>query len=94
MREPLLFLWAPRIAAASALLALVVHELFDPSQIGRLMGLTFVFCMAATMAGNTFSAWVFDTTGSYLPAWRAYTGIMTLSLLPAWLLWRSGGGNA
>jgi len=25
MREPLLFLWAPRIAAASALLALVVH---------------------------------------------------------------------
>jgi len=72
-----------------ALLALVVHELFDPAQIGRLMGLTFVFCMAATMAGNTFSAWVFDTTGSYLPAWRAYTGIMTLALVPAWMLYRS-----
>jgi len=42
------------------------------------------------MAGNP-CPWVFDTTGSYLPAWRAYTGIMTLSLVPAWLLWRSGG---
>ena len=73
-----------------ALLALVVHELFESSQIGRLMGVTFVFCMAATMAGNQFSAWVFDTTGSYLPAWRAYTGIMTFALVPAWWLHRHG----
>jgi hypothetical protein len=47
--------------------------------------------MAATMAGNTFSAWVFDTTGSYLPAWRAYTGIMTVSLVRAWLVGRPAG---
>jgi MFS family permease len=55
-----------------ALLALVVHELFESTQIGRLMGVAFVFCMAATMAGNQFSAWIFDTTGSYLPAWLLY----------------------
>lgn len=71
-----------------ALLALVVHELFESAQIGRLMGITFVFCMAATMAGNQFSAWVFDTTGSYLPAWRAYTVLMTVALVPAWWLYR------
>jgi len=73
-----------------ALLALVVHELFESDQIGRLMGLTFVFCMSATMAGNQFSAWVFDTTGSYLPAWRAYTVLMTVALVPAWWLYRRG----
>jgi len=70
-----------------ALLALVLDELFGAEQIGRLMGVAMVFCMAATMVGNNFSAFVFEHTGSYVPAWRVYTGLMLITLVPvAWLL--------
>ena len=69
-----------------ALLALVLNELFGAEQIGRLMGVAMVFCMSATMAGNNFSAVVFEHTGSYLPAWRAYTALMAVTLVPVeWL---------
>jgi MFS family permease len=65
-----------------ALLALVLHDLFDPAQIGRLMGVASVFCMSATILGNQFSAWIFDRFGSYVPAWRTYTVLMALALVP------------
>ena len=42
------------------------------------------------MAGNQFSAWVFDTTGRYLPAWRIYTAVMVAAVVPAWWLYRRG----
>jgi MFS family permease len=69
-----------------ALLALILDELFGAEQIGRLMGVAMVGCMAATMLGNNFSAAVFEHTGSYVPAWRTYTALMVLTLVPvAWL---------
>ncbi len=74
-----------------ALLALVLNELFGAAQIGRLMGVAMVFCMSATMAGNNFSAAVFDHTGSYRPAWRFYTALMVITLVPVeWLRRRAG----
>jgi len=68
-----------------ALLALVVDELFGIAQIGRLLGVIMVFCMVATMAGNNFSAAVFERTGSYHLAWQTYTVLMVLTMLP--VLW-------
>jgi MFS family permease len=69
-----------------ALLALVVDELYGSTQIGRLLGVTMVFCMIATMAGNNFSAITFERSGSYHFAWQSYTALMLLTLLPvAWL---------
>jgi MFS family permease len=65
-----------------ALLALVLNDLFGAQQIGRLMGVAMVFCMSATMAGNNFSAWVFDTCGSYRPAWVTYSAVMLCALVP------------
>jgi hypothetical protein len=65
-----------------ALLALVLHELFDPRQIGRLMGIASVACMTATILGNQFTAWVFDTFHSYVPAWQVYTALMACALVP------------
>ncbi len=75
-------------AGAVALLALVLNELFGSASIGRLMGVAMVFCMAGTIAGNFLSAGVFDRTGSYLPVWRLYSGLMATTLVPAVLLWR------
>lgn len=75
-------------AGAVALLALVLNELFGPAQIGRLMGVAMVFCMAGTIAGNHLSAAVFDRLGSYAPVWEAYTVLMLVALVPAVLLRR------
>lgn len=75
-------------AGAVALLALVLDELFGPRQIGRLMGVAMVFCMAGTIAGNWFSAAVFDRLGSYTPVWETYTLLMLAALVPALLLRR------
>lgn len=73
-----------------ALLTLVLAELFGAAQIGRLMGVAMVGCMTATMAGNLFSAQVFDRLGDYRPAWQAYSVLMALVVLPTlWLLRQS-----
>lgn len=71
-----------------ALLTLVLAELFGAEQIGRLMGIAMVICMSATMAGNLFSANVFDRTGSYELAWQVYAALMAVVLLPTFWLWR------
>jgi MFS family permease len=65
-----------------ALLALVLHELFDPRQIGRLMGVASMSCMTATILGNQFTAWTFDAFHSYRPAWQFYSVLMTCALVP------------
>ncbi|MEO8602961.1 MAG: MFS transporter [bacterium] len=71
-----------------ALLTLVLAELFGAEQIGRLMGVAMMACMTATMAGNLFSAQVFDRIGDYRFAWQTYTALMAATLVPVWWLWR------
>ncbi len=68
-----------------AILALVLHEMFGPERIGRLMGVAMLFCMSATLIGNQWSAWMFDVFGSYRPAWQIYSGMMLLTIAP--VLW-------
>ena len=80
-------------AGAVALLALVLDELFGSVAIGRLMGAAMVFCMAGTIAGNALSAGLYDRFGSYLPVWRAYSGLMAATLLPAAALCRRPAGG-
>ncbi|MDX2166515.1 MAG: MFS transporter [Deltaproteobacteria bacterium] len=72
-----------------ALLTLVLAELFGADQIGRLMGVAMMVCMSATMAGNMFSAQVFDRLGDYRLAWQTYTAIMVAVLVPVLWLWRA-----
>jgi MFS family permease len=72
-----------------ALLTLVLAELFGAEQIGRLMGVAMMVCMSATMAGNMFSAQVFDRLGNYSLAWQTYTAIMLAVLVPVIYLWRT-----
>jgi MFS family permease len=75
-----------------ALLALVLHECFGTAGFGRLLGVAMVACMVATMVGNQASAWVFDATRSYVPAWRTYAGLMLVATaLALWLRTRPRG---
>ena len=75
-------------AGAVALLALVLTELFGADRIGSLMGVAMVFCMGATVLANTFTAAVFDATGSYQAVWRVYTALLVVALGPVVLLRR------
>jgi MFS family permease len=68
-----------------AVLALVLQELFGQERIGRLMGVAMLFCMGATLIGNYWSAWMFDSFGSYRIAWQLYSGMMLLAIPP--VLW-------
>ncbi len=75
-------------AGAVALLALVLNELFGAGQMGRLMGVAMVFCMAGTIGGNFLAAAIFDGFGSYVRVWEGYTVLMVVALVPALLLRR------
>lgn len=97
-RLPIFVAWAIAYGLVNggvvALLALTLDELFGREQIGRLMGVAMVFCMIATMLGNNFAAAVFERTGSYVPAWQAFTGVMLFTLLPVEWLRRRGGASS
>ena len=45
---------------------------------------------AGTIAGNHFSAAMFDALGGYTEVWRVYTVAMLIALVPALALWRVG----
>jgi MFS family permease len=95
---PALFAWAVFHGLVNsgvvALLALVLHECFGGARIGQLLGVAMVGCMLATMLGNQASAWAFDHLRTYLPAWRAYEGLMAIATaLALWLRWWPGPGR-
>jgi hypothetical protein len=46
------------------------------------MGVASVACMSATILGNQFTAWTFDTFRSYRPAWQVYTALLICALVP------------
>lgn len=81
-----LMIWAATYGLVNsgvvAVLALTLMETFGPRQIGRLMGVTMMFCMAATMIGDVYTAMMFDWLGSYVPVWRSYTALMIVTLIP------------
>jgi hypothetical protein len=45
------------------------------------MGVASVACMSATI-GNQFTAWTFDKSRSYRPAWQVYTALLICALVP------------
>jgi MFS family permease len=77
-------------SGAVAVLVLVLEECFGGARIGSLLGAAMFFCMTATLLGNQWSAWMFDTTGSYLRAWQTYTALMWAAMIPVVWLWRRG----
>jgi heme oxygenase len=68
----------------------VIEECFGGARIGSLLGGAMFFCMGATLLANQGTAWVFDHSGTYVPAWQAYTALMTATIVPVGWLWRRG----
>ena len=75
-------------AGAVALLALVVRDVFRGASFGRLMGVVYAFCMAATVAANTFASAIFDASRSYILVWQVYSVLLLLALVPLQMLVR------
>jgi len=77
-------------SGAVAVLVLVLEECFGGARIGSLLGAAMFFCMTSTLLANQWTAWIFDTYGTYVPAWRGHTLLMCLAVLPVIWLWRDG----
>ena len=71
------------------LMGLIYAGRFGVSSFGRVMGLVNLFLMAGSV-GSVYSGWIFDLTGSYVPAFVTFLVL----LLPGaiWIRWlpRSG----
>ena len=49
--------------------------------------------MSATILGNQFTAWTFDTFRSYRPAWQVYTALLVCALIPVLRLRRRAASD-
>jgi MFS family permease len=77
-------------SGAVAVLVLVLEECFGGARIGSLLGAAMFFCMTSTLLANQWTAWIFDTHGTYVPAWQGHTFLMCLAVVPVLWLWRNG----
>jgi Major Facilitator Superfamily len=82
--------WVHGVAAAgyAPLTALVMAELFgaDARNLGGTIGLAFLIAMSGIYLGNAGLGWAHDVAGSYVPAWRALSGLLAASLVPLGVL--------
>ena len=73
------------------LMGLIYAGRFGVSSFGRVMGLVNLFIMVGSV-GSVYSGWVFDLTGSYIPAFMTFLFL----LLPGaiWMRWLPRSGSA
>ena len=73
------------------LMGLIYAGRFGVSSFGRVMGLVNLFLTAGSV-GSVYSGWIFDLTGSYLPAFATFL----ILLLPGaiWMRWLPRYGTA
>ena len=66
------------VAAENVMLPLVVAECFGVAHMARIYGAIMLALLPGGVAGSVFAGWVFDTVGSY---WPAFTGFAVLNVL-------------
>ncbi len=76
---PFLFVYAPGYGGPIPLRPALQADYFGRSSFGTIMGLMTLICMIGGLASPVFAGWVFDTTGSYILAWR----LLALTTIPA-----------
>ena len=59
----------------------LLSEFFGTASFGKLMGIVFGSAAIGGIAGPTVAGWIFDTTGSYTPAWILIGSIMGITII-------------
>lgn len=72
--------------ACFTLLPLMMARLFGTSSLGSVLGMLLFFGTIGSLISPIFAGWVFDTTGSYLPAFWVGLGFSILGLILLLLL--------
>jgi MFS family permease len=60
------------VAAENVMLPLVVAECFGAAHVARIYGALMLALLPGGVAGPTFAGWVFDSAGSYRPAFSTF----------------------
>jgi OFA family oxalate/formate antiporter-like MFS transporter len=67
--------------AVSTLMPAVVTDFYGPTHAGQLVGLIFGLAGPAGGLGPVLAGWLFDTTGSYVPAFGLAAGLNLVALV-------------
>jgi MFS family permease len=70
----------------SALLSLIVSELFGLSSHGAILGVITIFVESGSAIGPVLAGHIFDVTGKYQPAFLVFSVISVIGIMLAWLL--------
>ena len=71
------------------LMGLIYAGRFGVSSFGRVMGLVGLFLTAGSV-GSVYSGWIFDLTGSYVPAFATFLFLLLPGAIWMWWLPRAG----
>ena len=71
------------------LMGLIYAGRFGASSFGRVMGLVVLFLTAGSV-GSVYSGWIFDLTGSYIPAFATFLFLLLPGAIWMWWLPRAG----
>jgi len=75
---PFLLFYAPGYGGPIPLRPALQADYFGTRNFGTIMGLMTLISMLGGLFSPVFAGWVFDTMGSYSPAWR----LLTLTVIP------------
>jgi MFS family permease len=74
------------VAAENVMLPLVVAECFGVEHMARIYGAIMLALLPGGVAGSVFAGWVFDTVGTYWPAFAAFAVLNALAVVAlTWL---------
>jgi len=88
---PFLFLFGFTVAAENVLLPLIVAECFGVMHMAQVYGALMVALLPGGWAGPVFSGWVFDTQGTYAPAFVTFAALAFASFAALFLVRREVG---
>jgi sugar phosphate permease len=75
---PFLLSYAPGYGGPIPLRPALQADYFGTTNFGTIMGLMTLISMLGGLLSPVFAGWIFDTMGSYSPAWR----LLTLTVIP------------
>ena len=68
------------VAAENVMLPLVVAECFGVAHMARIYGAIMLALLPGGVAGSVFAGWMFDTVGSYWPAFAGFAALNGLAV--------------
>ena len=76
---PFLLLFAPGFGGSMVIRGALLREYFGRTSLGKMLGMTMGTAAIGGVIGTTLAGYIYDTTGSYRPAWFIFCGTLTFA---------------